>query len=158
MSNDEYDQTRMTKQADDAFLSFEHLSSFDSRYSDFVVLPGVSFWRLFFLTGTSSSGATSYSGFEIPISQWSNQPTMCRRRSTLRDGCGKAARLSHYPVRQQSAAASAGYAKFLIVDVTAFDGCIQARHQIFVIVTRVAILNDVPKFLSVTGAAAWIRI
>src|SRR5216117_2363435 len=76
----------------------------------------------------------------------------------LSDGCGKAARLSHYPVRQQSAAASAGHAKFLIVDVATFDGCIHARHQIFVIVTRVAILNDVPKFLSVTGTAAWIRI
>src|SRR5437588_308866 len=144
----------MTKQAGDAFLSFEHLSSFDSRYSDFVVLPGVSFWRLFFLTGTSSSGATSYSGFEVPRVP----PIFPTGDIALSDGCGKAARLSHHPVRQQSAAASAGHAKFLIVDVTAFDGCIHARHQIFVIVTRVAILNDVPKFLSVTGAAAWIRI
>src|SRR5947209_4593886 len=82
MSNDEYDQTRMMKQADDAFLSFEHSSSFDSRYWNFVVPPAVLSWRLFFLTGTSSCSATSYSGLLTPINQWSNQPTMCCKRST----------------------------------------------------------------------------
>src|SRR5262249_26834431 len=35
-----------------------------------------------FLTGTSSFGATSYSGFDTPISHLSNQPTMFCKRST----------------------------------------------------------------------------
>ena len=60
---------------------------------------------------------------------------------------------------QQSAAASAGHAEFFIVDVAAFDYLIHAGHQIFVIVARIMILNDVAKILAVGRAPAriWIK-
>src|SRR6476620_3650848 len=41
---------------------------------------GFSAWRGF--TGTSSSDVISYSGFGTSISQWSNQPAICCKRST----------------------------------------------------------------------------
>src|SRR4029077_11227452 len=76
----------------------------------------------------------------------------------LRDGCSKAPSLSNHPVRQQSAAASAGDTKFFVVDVAAFYYVIDAGDQIFVIVAWITILNHVPKFLAVTRAAARIRV
>src|SRR6266513_5443106 len=77
----------------------------------------------------------------------------------LRDGCSKASSLSNHPVRQQSAAASAGDTKFFVIDIAAFYHLIEARHQIFVIVAWITILNHVAKFLAVTRAAAriWVQ-
>src|SRR4029077_3231093 len=76
----------------------------------------------------------------------------------LRNCCSKAPSLSNHPVRQQSAAASAGDTKFFVIDVAAFYYLIDAGHQIFVIVAWITILNHVPKFLAVTRAAARIRV
>src|SRR3954469_24549339 len=48
--------------------------------------PGFAFGAAFGFTGTSF-GATSYSGFDAPISQRSNHPTKCCNRSTRCHGC-----------------------------------------------------------------------
>src|SRR5207247_11470533 len=77
---------------------------------------------------------------------------------TLRDGRSKASSLSNHPVRQQSAAASAGDTKFFVIDVTAFYHLIDAGHQILVIVARLTFLNHVAKFLPVPRASARIRV
>src|SRR4030095_15269863 len=76
----------------------------------------------------------------------------------LRDGCSKTPGLSNHPVRQQSPATSAGHTKFFVIDIAAFYHLIDAGHQIFVIVAWITILNHVAKFLTVTGAAARIRV
>ena len=80
------------------------------------------------------------------------------RDVALRDGRGETIRLPDDPIRQQSAAAAAGYAKFLVVDVSALNEFIDSEHQVFVIVARIMVLNDVAEFLAIGRAAARIRI
>ena len=80
------------------------------------------------------------------------------RDVALRNGRGKTRRLTDHPVRQQAAAAAAGHAQLLLVDVAALNHLIDAGHQIFVIVARIMVLNDVAEFLAVGRAAARIRI
>src|SRR5207237_9916009 len=66
---------------------------------------------------------------------------------TLRDGRRKASGLSNHPIRQQSAAASAGDTKSFVIDVAPLYHLIVAGHQIFVIVAWITILNHVANFL-----------
>ena len=80
------------------------------------------------------------------------------RDVALSHRCGEAGCLSHHPIGQQSTAASAGHAHFLFIDIAAPDQFIHAGHQIFVIVARIMILNDVAKILAVGCAAPRIRI
>ena len=80
------------------------------------------------------------------------------RDVALGHGRGEARGLSHHPVREQSATASAGHAQFVLVDVPAANHFIHPGHQIFVIVAGIMILNDVAKILAVSRAPARIRI
>ena len=80
------------------------------------------------------------------------------RDVALRHGRGKTRRLPNHPIREQTTAASAGHAQFFVVDIAALDHLIHAGHEIFVIVARVMVLNDVAEILAVSGAAARIRI
>src|SRR5262249_26361649 len=62
------------------------------------------------------------------------------------------------PVGQQSAAAAAGDAHLLVVDVATTNELIDTGHQILVVVAGILVLNDVAKVLTVAGAAARVRI
>src|SRR4029077_5798537 len=57
------------------------------------------------------------------------------------------------------AAATSSYPKLFVIDIAAPHHLIDTGHQIFVIVTRVMILNHVTEILSVGSAAArvWIQ-
>src|SRR5881628_3436456 len=48
-------------------------------------------------------------------------PITPTRDVALRDGRGETRRLPNYPVREQSAAAAAGYAEFLFIDISTPD-------------------------------------
>ena len=86
-------------------------------------------------------------------------PRTPTRDVALRNGRRKPASLSHNPVRQQSAAASAGHTKFFVIDIAAADHVIYAGHQIFVIVTRIVVLDHVAEILPIGRAPAriWIK-
>src|SRR5207249_11101558 len=60
-------------------------------------------------------------------------PIFPARDVALRNRCGKSVRLSHNPVREQTAAASTGLTKFFIFDIPALYLVIHPFHQIFII-------------------------
>src|SRR5207253_5729716 len=78
---------------------------------------------------------------------------------SLRNRRGKSGGMSYYPVREQPTSAAAGYSQFLFIDIATVNQFIHADHQIFVIVTRVTVLNHIPKILAVGSAATriWIK-
>ena len=76
------------------------------------------------------------------------------RDVALRDRGRESRRMADHPVGQQSAAAAAGYAKFLVVDVTSLDHFIDPGHQVFEIVARIMVLDHVAEILTVGCAPA----
>ena len=71
------------------------------------------------------------------------------RDITLRDGGFESLRLGDRPVREQSAAAAAGDAHTIRIDVSSLQQLVDAGHQIFIVVTRVVVLDDVAELLAV---------
>ena len=76
----------------------------------------------------------------------------------MRHRRGESCRVTDGPISQQTAAAPARDAEFLLVDVTTFEQFVDAGHQIFEVVAGIVILNDVAEILTVRRAAARIRI
>src|SRR5207247_2775062 len=68
----------------------------------------------------------------------------------------EASGMSDHPVRQQPATAAASDAELFVVDVTALDHFIDARHQIFKIISLIMVLNPVAVLLAVGCAASWL--
>ena len=62
------------------------------------------------------------------------------------------------PICEQAAAAAAGNAKLFGIDISALKYFIHAKHQVFEVVTRIAILNNVAELLPIGRASAWIGI
>src|SRR4051794_8199016 len=77
---------------------------------------------------------------------------------TLRNRRREAIGVANGPIRQQAAAAATCHAEFCIVDVTATNHLIDTNHQVFVVVARIVVLDDVAEVLAIRGAAAWIWI
>ena len=72
----------------------------------------------------------------------------------LRDRRLEALRLRDRPVREQAAAAAAGHAEPIRVDVAFLQHFVDAGHQVLVVVAGVVELDDVAEVLTVGGAAA----
>src|SRR5206468_4967206 len=77
----------------------------------------------------------------------------------LCDPRGKTVGVPHNPVGEQAAAASTGYTQFLLVDAASPNDFVDTRHQVFEIVARVFVLDDVSERLAVARAPArvWIE-
>src|SRR5262249_57619503 len=67
-------------------------------------------------------------------------------------------RVPDSPIRQYAAAAAACHAQTFFVNVATLQKLIHSGHQVFVIVTGVVELNDVPEILAVTRRAARVGV
>src|SRR5262249_4839920 len=62
------------------------------------------------------------------------------------------------PRSQDSSAAAAANKQILVIYVALFEDRIDPIHQVIVILTRIVVLNRVPKLLTVTGRASRIGV
>src|SRR5690349_11193330 len=62
------------------------------------------------------------------------------------------------PICKQTTAASTGYTQFPGIDIAALDDLIHSGHQVFEVITRIVVLNNVAELLAIRGAAARVRI